>query len=295
MIPSATAAGSASSKTITGALPPSSRWTRFSVSAAALAISLPVPTSPVSDTMRTSGWRTRPAPTGSPSPVITLKTPGGKDLARVVGEHQRRDRRLLRGLENRGVPGGERGADLPDAHHERVVPRRDLADDANRLAAEHRRVPRDDTRRPHGPRDSALRPQRSAGCPRTPESRPGRRTSGLPTFCDSSGQAPPRAPRPRRRAARACLAISPGVESRQPTIAFFAASTARSTSACVPLGTSAITSPVAGFRTSMVSPSTASTASPPTKFSYRATLTLMPLPPFLHRGQTSPCDTRQQA
>ena len=33
---------SASSKTITGALPPSSRWTRFSESAAALAIHLPV-------------------------------------------------------------------------------------------------------------------------------------------------------------------------------------------------------------------------------------------------------------
>src|SRR5438093_714149 len=77
-MPSATAAGSASSKTITGALPPSSRCTRFSVSAAVRAISLPVATSPVSETMRTSRWRTSPAPTGSPSPVITLRTPGGR-------------------------------------------------------------------------------------------------------------------------------------------------------------------------------------------------------------------------
>ena len=46
--------------------------------AAVLAISLPVATSPVSDTMLTFGWRTIPAPTGSPWPVITLRTPGGK-------------------------------------------------------------------------------------------------------------------------------------------------------------------------------------------------------------------------
>ena len=48
------------------------------MSAAVRAISLPVATSPVSETMRTSGWRTIPAPTGSPSPVITFSTPGGR-------------------------------------------------------------------------------------------------------------------------------------------------------------------------------------------------------------------------
>ena len=35
-------------------------------------------TSPVSDTIPTSGWRTSVSPTGMPSPVITLNTPGGK-------------------------------------------------------------------------------------------------------------------------------------------------------------------------------------------------------------------------
>ncbi len=35
-------------------------------------------TSPVSDTIATPGWRTMAAPVGSPSPVITLNTPGGK-------------------------------------------------------------------------------------------------------------------------------------------------------------------------------------------------------------------------
>ena len=76
-MPSATAFGSASSKMIIGALPPSSRWTRFNVSAAFRAIALPVATSPVSETRRTSGWATRRSPTGTPSPVTAFSTPAG--------------------------------------------------------------------------------------------------------------------------------------------------------------------------------------------------------------------------
>src|ERR687897_724337 len=117
--PSATAAGSASSSTTIGALPPSSRCTRLSVSAAVRAIHLPVATDPVSETSRTSRWRTSPAPTGSPSPVMTLSTPGG-------------------GISPASPP--ERRADLPDRHHQRVVPRRDLPHDADRLAPDHARV-----------------------------------------------------------------------------------------------------------------------------------------------------------
>ncbi len=48
------------------------------VSAALRAMSLPVFTSPVIDTMATPGWRTRASPTVSPWPVTTLNTPGGK-------------------------------------------------------------------------------------------------------------------------------------------------------------------------------------------------------------------------
>ena len=40
-----------------------------------------------------------------------------------LGELQRAERRELRRLEHDGVAGGERGPDLPDRHHERVVPR----------------------------------------------------------------------------------------------------------------------------------------------------------------------------
>src|SRR6266508_4532753 len=77
LTPSATAAGSASSKTTTGALPPSSRWTRLRLSAAVRAMALPVSTSPVRDTSRTSGCLTSASPTGTPSPVMTLRTPAG--------------------------------------------------------------------------------------------------------------------------------------------------------------------------------------------------------------------------
>ena len=72
---------STSSNTITGALPPSSRCTRLSESAAALAIHLPVSGEPVSDTMSMSGCVTSDEPAGWPWPVITLSTPFGSTSA----------------------------------------------------------------------------------------------------------------------------------------------------------------------------------------------------------------------
>ena len=59
-------------------MPPSSRWTRFTVCAAAAAISFPVAVSPVSETMSTSGWRMSRSPTTAPGPVTTFRTPFGK-------------------------------------------------------------------------------------------------------------------------------------------------------------------------------------------------------------------------
>ncbi len=90
--------------------------------------------------------------------------------------------------------------------------------------------------------------------------------SGLPTFSDSSCAS-----------SSACSSITSaslcrssersfGVESSHSGSAFLAASTARSTSSALQLGTSAIVSPVAGLITSIVSPEAASTHSPPTKF-----------------------------
>src|SRR5436190_5294131 len=64
----------------------------------------------------------------------------GQELGGDLGELDGRDRRRRGRLQDDRVAGGERRADLPDGHHQRVVPRRDLADDADRLAADPGRV-----------------------------------------------------------------------------------------------------------------------------------------------------------
>jgi hypothetical protein len=90
--------------------------------------------------------------------------------------------------------------------------------------------------------------------------------SGLPTFCDSIWASSSACSSITSASLSSTSARSPGVASRHSGQAFFAASTARSTSAWEPSGTSPIASPVAGLMISVVSPSTASTQSPPTKF-----------------------------
>ena len=94
-MPSTTASRSASSKTITGALPPSSRCVRLSVPEAACRILRPVATSPVTETMRTFGCLTSGWPTLAPRPQTTLSTPSRQDLGRELREQQRGQRRLL--------------------------------------------------------------------------------------------------------------------------------------------------------------------------------------------------------
>ena len=81
------------------------------------------------------------APTTSPRPVTTLRTPAGTPASeRQLGQPDRRQRRRARRLEDDRVAGRERRADLPDRHPHRVVPGRDLADDADRLAPDEARV-----------------------------------------------------------------------------------------------------------------------------------------------------------
>ena len=89
--------------------------------------------------MSTSACATIALPASS-SPQTTLSTPGGQDVGGELGELDRRHGRRRRRLEDDRVAGRQRRADLPDRHHQRVVPRRDLADDADRLAADDRGV-----------------------------------------------------------------------------------------------------------------------------------------------------------
>src|SRR6184192_4466087 len=131
-----TASRSASSKTTTGALPPSSRWTRFNVCVAAFATSLPVATSPVSDTMSTPGWRTIPAPRLAVA-GNDVEDARGEDVRGQLRQSQRGQRRPLGGLQHHAVSGSQRRPHLPDRHHQRIVPGRDRAHHAHRLPPDH--------------------------------------------------------------------------------------------------------------------------------------------------------------
>ena len=140
-MPSTAASMSASSKTMTGALPPSSRWTRLTSWDALSATCMPARTEPVMATRAGVLCSTSARPV-SRSPVTTLKVPGGRNSAASSASSSVVSGVVSRRLEDDGVAGGERRGDLPDRHHHRVVPRRDLADDPDRLAADPRGVAR---------------------------------------------------------------------------------------------------------------------------------------------------------
>ena len=69
-----------------------------------------------------------------------VEHPRGEDLGGQLSEPDGRCRGRRSRLEHGRAAGGQRRADLPDRHHQRVVPGRDLPDDPDRLAADDRRV-----------------------------------------------------------------------------------------------------------------------------------------------------------
>ena len=84
-----------------------------------------------------SGWRPIASPTVSPGPVTTLRTPSGRPAsAAELRDPQQAERRRRRGLDDDGVAGRERRAELPGRHLRRVVPGDHRADDAARLAGD---------------------------------------------------------------------------------------------------------------------------------------------------------------
>ena len=135
--PPITVSTSASGSTMTGDLPPSSSDTRFSVSVAALLMSL-------ADERRARERDLVDA---------RMRHERGAGRLAVAGEdvdHARREAGLddaarpsrsavsgvcSAGFSMHGAAGRERRAELPRRHHERKVPRNDLRDDADRLAA----------------------------------------------------------------------------------------------------------------------------------------------------------------
>src|SRR5829696_7478400 len=65
----------------------------------------------------------------------------GQELAHQLGHPHGGDRGGVARLEDDRVAGRERRGELPDGHHERVVPGGDLGADPDRLAPDHRGVP----------------------------------------------------------------------------------------------------------------------------------------------------------
>src|SRR3954447_6934841 len=96
-----------------GDLPPSSSVTRLSARPAFAPISRPTAVEPVKAILSTPGWSTSAAPV-SPSPAMTLSPPSGRPrLERELAEAQRRERRLLGGLEDDRAARRQRRGDLP--------------------------------------------------------------------------------------------------------------------------------------------------------------------------------------
>ena len=101
-------------------------------------IRLPTAVDPVKAILRTSGCSTSRHPTSSPVPTTTFSTPCGQPgLECQLAQAHRRQRSDLGRLDDGRVAGGERRPDLPRGHHHREVPRRDQADDAERLVERH--------------------------------------------------------------------------------------------------------------------------------------------------------------
>ena len=110
------------------------------VSAAFRAMSLPVATSPVTETMATFGLRHQRVADGLALAGDHVEHAGREDVGRDLGELQRGERRELGRLEDERVAGGQRRAELPRRHVERVVPRGDADGHAERVAAQERGV-----------------------------------------------------------------------------------------------------------------------------------------------------------
>ena len=100
----------------------------------------PARTEPVIATSCGIRCSTRARPV-SRSPQTTLSTPAGSTSAASSASRSVVSGRGVAGLEDDGVAGRQRGGDLPDGHHHRVVPGRHLADDADRLPPDPAGVP----------------------------------------------------------------------------------------------------------------------------------------------------------
>ena len=138
-IPSVARSRSASPRTTTPFLPPSSSETRLSRRPALAAMRLPVADEPVNEMTDTSGLSTIASPTSPPEPGHEVDDAGREaGLGHQLDEERRAVRRVGRRLEDDRVAGHERGHRLPARDRHREVPGRDDPGHAERLADAHR-------------------------------------------------------------------------------------------------------------------------------------------------------------
>ena len=123
------------------------------------ATSMPARTEPVIDTICGVGCSTSARPV-SRSPQMTLKTPGGRNSAVDARPSAAVETGVVSdGLSTTVLPAAMRRRELPDRHHHRVVPRRDLG--ARRRSA--RAGSNDVWPAMYSPADAALEHARGAG------------------------------------------------------------------------------------------------------------------------------------
>jgi hypothetical protein len=133
--PGITCSRSASSKTTTGDLPPSSSVTFFRLPAAAWTICLPTAVEPVKAILSTPGMRGERGAGLRPVAIDEVDTPSG-----TPASWQSSTRRIaVSGVSSAGFstsvqPVASAGAIFSIRHRQRRVPRRDRADHADRLA-----------------------------------------------------------------------------------------------------------------------------------------------------------------
>ena len=138
MAPSTAASRSASSKTMKGALPPSSMETFLTVPAQAAISCLPTSVEPVKVSLRTRGLAVSSPPMAPEEPVMTLKTPLGMPArAGELGERQGRVGGGARRLDHHGTAGSKGGSGLAGDHRRREVPGGDGGADADRFLDDH--------------------------------------------------------------------------------------------------------------------------------------------------------------
>ena len=132
--PSTAASRSASSKTRSGALPPSSSETFLIVPAHFAISSRPTSVEPVNVSLRTVGFVASSSPTTDDDPGNDSEDAGRHARAlRELRERQRGEGRRARGLRDHRAPRRQSRSCLARDHRHREVPRRDRGADADRL------------------------------------------------------------------------------------------------------------------------------------------------------------------